>query len=256
VYLTPGTDVAVMERGKSNPKERCLILGVAAMDGFALRPFKAVVGHEYGHFSNRDTAGGVLALAVRNSLNATAVALIQGGAAAWYSPAWLFISGFHRVFMRISQGASRLQEVLADRWAVFAYGADAFERGLRHVVERSVRFNEHVGVTLKEVVDRQVPLANLYTYAPATAGPDLTAAIEESLSRKVSPYDSHPSPAERFELVRALPARATEAEADDDAPAWSLFTDPGAVQHEMTAQVRANVRANYGVEILAPAAAG
>lgn len=253
VYLTPGTDVAVMERGKGKTKERCLILGVAAMDGFALRPFKAVLGHEYGHFSNRDTAGGAFALAVRNSLSATAVALVEGGAAAWYSPAWLFVNGFHRVFMRISQGASRLQEVLADRWAVFAYGADAFERGLRHVVERSIRFDAHVGVTLKEVVDGKVPLSNLYTYTPAAAGEDVSSAIEESLNRKASHYDSHPSPTERFELVRSLPQRSNVIEADDEEPAWSLFTDPNALQHAMTAQVRENVRLNYGVEIVAPA---
>ncbi|MFP5245929.1 MAG: M48 family metalloprotease, partial [Thermoanaerobaculia bacterium] len=252
VYLTPGTDLAVMERGKGK-KERCLILGVAALDGFALRPFKAVLGHEYGHFTNRDTAGGAYALRVRNSLHATAWALAQGGAAAWYSPAWLFVNGFHRVFMRISQGASRLQEVLADRWAVFAYGAEAFERGLRHVVERSVRFDAHASATLKEVVDRQVPLANLYTYTPANPTEGVAEAVEESLNRKASAYDSHPAPSERFELVRALPQRAHDVQPDDDAPVWSVFSDPHALQYAMTAQVRENVKANYGVEIAAPA---
>ena len=251
VYLTPGTDVAVMERGKGKKKERCLILGVAALEGFRLRPFKAVLGHEYGHFTNRDTAGGAFALAVRNSLGATAVALAEGGAAAWYNPAWLFVSGFNRVFLRISQGASRLQEVLADRWAVFAYGAEAFEQGLRHVVESSVRFDAHVGVTLKEVVDGQKPLANLYTYAPSVAGEDLTTDIADALNRKSSPYDSHPAPAERFELVNALPQRSRRLEPDDDLPTWSVFSNPDALQHAMTAQVRENVRVNYGVEILA-----
>jgi tetratricopeptide (TPR) repeat protein len=86
VYLTPGTDVAVMERGKQKSKERCLILGVAGLDGLAIRSLKAVLGHEYGHFTNRDTAGGAFALRVRNSMNATAFALANGGAAAWYNP--------------------------------------------------------------------------------------------------------------------------------------------------------------------------
>lgn len=252
VYLTPGTEVAVMERGRKSPKERCLILGVAALDGLAMRQFKAVLGHEYGHFTNRDTAGGTLTYSVRNSLIATATGLAEGGAAAWYNPAWLFVNGFNRVFLRISEGASRLQEVLADRWAVFAYGASAFESGLRHIVERGVRFDAHVGVTLKEVVDAQVPLANLYTYTPSNAVEDLTEAIEQAMSRKSSAYDSHPSPNERFELVRALPHDGSERSDDDLSPAWSLFTDPLGVQQTMTAQVRENVRANYGVEIAAP----
>src|SRR6185503_9969406 len=166
---------------------------------------KAILGHEYGHYSNRDTAGGAFALSVRNSLAATAHGLASGGAASWYNPAWLFVNGFNRVFLRISEGASRLQEVLADRWAVFAYGADAFEAGLRHVVERGVRFDAHVGLTLKEVVDGKVPLANLYTYAPKEKPEDLSNAIEEALNRKSSPYDSHPTPAERFALIHTLP---------------------------------------------------
>ena len=248
VYLTPGTEVAVMERGKHAKRERCLILGIAALDTLMVRPFKAVLGHEYGHFSNRDTAGGSFALAVRRSLGATAYGLATGGAAAWYNPAWLFVNGFHRVFIRISHGASRLQEVLADRWAVFAYGAEAFEQGLRAVIERSVRFDAHVGATLKEVVNRKLPLANLYTYAPSAAV-DVTKAVEEAINRKASAYDSHPSPAERFALVRALAQRSAIRVSDDDASAWSLFSNAEELQQKMTAQVRANVMANYGVKI-------
>jgi Zn-dependent protease with chaperone function len=140
VYLTPGTDVAVMQRGKGR-RERALVLGIAALDGMKIRPLKAVLGHEYGHFTNKDTAGGAFALSVRGSLHATAYGLATGGAAAWYNPAWLFVNGFHRVFLRISEGASRLQEVLADRWAAFAYGADAFEAGpaSRHRAQRALQ---------------------------------------------------------------------------------------------------------------------
>ncbi|HSP17534.1 MAG TPA: M48 family metalloprotease [Thermoanaerobaculia bacterium] len=252
VYLTPGTEVAVMQRGKGR-RERCLILGIAAIDGMKVRPLKAVLGHEYGHFSNRDTAGGAFALAVRSSLHATAYGLATGGAAAWFNPAWLFVNGFNRVFLRISEGASRLQEVLADRWAVFAYGADAFEQGLRHVIESSVRFDAHVGATLKEVVNQKLPLANLYTYRPAERAEeaDVAKAVDEALNRKTSAYDSHPPAAERFVLARALPQRSRRVEPDDDAPAWSLFDNPLELQQAMTTQVRANVAANYGVSITA-----
>ncbi len=250
VYLTPSTDVAVMERKRG--KERCLILGVAALDGMQVRPFKSILGHEYGHFSNRDTAGGAFALSVRRSLMATAIGLAQGGVATWYNPAWLFVNAFHRIFLRISEGASRLQEVLADRWAVFAYGADAFEAGLRHVVARGVMFDAHVERTLNEVVNGQIPLSNLYTYAPSKAPNDVSDAIEEALNRKSTMYDSHPAPSERFALIHKLPAAVVAPEADDDAPSSSLFANFEALQVRMTAQVRENVRANTGLEILAP----
>jgi hypothetical protein len=87
VYLTPGTEVAVFERGGlwrqlQGNTERCLILGIGVLEGFQLGPLRAVLAHEYGHFQNRDTAGGGLALAVRRSLFTMAQGLAQGGAAA------------------------------------------------------------------------------------------------------------------------------------------------------------------------------
>ena len=253
VYLTPGSDLAVMQRGKGR-HERCLILGIGVLSGLKVRPFKAILGHEYGHFSNRDTAGGEFALAVRRSLGATAYALAMHGVARWYNPAWQFVRGFNRVFLRISEGASRLQEILADRWAVFAYGADAFEQGLRHVVERSVRFDTQASAVLSEVIERKIPLANLYTYEPAKSAKaeDIEKQVADSLNREASAYDSHPSPSERFALVHALPAHAIARASDDDDEVLSVFDNLLDLQHAMTARVRANVAMNYGVAIAGP----
>lgn len=245
VYLTPGTDVAVMERGGlgrqlSGRAERCLILGVGVLDGFRIGPLKAVLAHEYGHFSNRDTAGGGFALGVRRSLVAMAEGLARSGSAAWYNPAWLFLNGFYRVFLRISQGASRLQEVLADRWAAFSYGSRAFEEGLRHVIERSVRFGARASATLQEMAALRQPVANLYAHEPSQSVPEEEVArrVREVLNRAPSVYDSHPSPVERTRWVRALGARGAAASAADDGEAWTLFTDRKAIEERMTAAVR------------------
>jgi Zn-dependent protease with chaperone function len=248
VYLTPGTELAVMERGGMGRQlrgqaERCLILGVGVLEGLKIGPFKAVLGHEYGHFSNRDTAGGGFALAVRRSLITMAQALAESGAAAWYNPAWLFLNGFYRVFLRISQGASRLQEILADRWAAFTYGSRAFEEGLRHVIEQSVRFDARAGATLQDMAAQ--PVSNLYQHQPASpvAEAEVEKAIREVLNRAASPYDSHPSPAERTRWVRALGARGSVQSADDASEAWTLFEERAAIEQRMTGHVRAMVEA-------------
>ena len=256
VYLTPGTDIAVMERGGilrqlSGRNERCLILGVGVLDGMRVGPFKAILAHEYGHLSNQDTAGGGFALAVRRSLVTMAHGLAASGAAAWYNPAWLFLNVFYRIFLRISQGASRLQEVLADRWAAAIYGATAFEQGLRHVIERSIYFDAFANASLKEVVDGKVPLANLYQHRPATPPPaeEIQQAVQAALSRPPSPYDSHPSPVDRFAWVRALPTQGTASSAGDEGEAWDLFGDRTTTEVEMTATIRQNLQASYDMEI-------
>lgn len=254
VFLTPGTEVAVFERGSvlaqvSGRSERCLILGVGVLDGMTRGALQAVLAHEYGHLVNRDTAGGGLALAVRRSVRAMGVALAEGGAAAWYNPAWLFVNGFHRVFLRVSQGASRLQEILADRWAALAYGGENFGRGLRHVIERSIRFDRHASAALQEVVEGERALANLYRYQPAAAVDEaaVASALGEALNAAPSPYDSHPRPADRIAWVSGIAGDAAGPE--DGAPAWALFEDREAVERLMTAEVRANVARNNGVTI-------
>lgn len=247
VYLTPGTDLAVMERGGMlkqlrGASERCLILGVGVLDGLKIGPLKAILAHEYGHFSNKDTAGGGFALSVRRSQYRMAVHLAQGGAAAWYNPAWLFVIGFNRVFLRISQGASRLQEILADRWAAFAYGPAFFEQGLRHVIRRSILFDAHANATIKEVIEAKAALANLYSYQP-TAQPDAVEAaseLETALNREPSPYDSHPSPVDRFRWTQGLTA-TVQPVPEDEEESWTLFRDREALERKLTETVRENL---------------
>jgi Zn-dependent protease with chaperone function len=254
VYLTPGTELAVMERGGMlkqlrGSSERCLILGIGVLEGLKIGPLKAILAHEYGHFSNKDTAGGGFALGVRRSLYRMAMHLAQGGAAAWYNPAWLFVLGFQRVFLRISQGASRLQEVLADRWAAFAYGPDFFEQGLRHVIRRDVLFSAHANATLNEVAGAKGVLTNLYSYRPAVSPEEkaVEAAVEIALQQEPSPYDSHPAPLDRFRWTR--PLRATGRPSPEDGEeSWTLFRDRETLEQKLTETLRIQLLLQ-GVEV-------
>ncbi|APR86392.1 Zn-dependent protease with chaperone function [Minicystis rosea] len=256
VYMTPGTDIAVMERGSMlaqlrGKSERCLILGAGVLKGMEVLSFKSVLAHEYGHFQNEDTAGGGFAIAVRRSIFVMMLHLVLGGAAAWYNPAWWFVQGFQRLFLVISQGASRLQEVLADRWAAFSYGSEAFEKGMTHVIRRSIRFDAHADASLKEIIQNQRALVNLYAYKPDD-GPraeTIDEAFEDAMSREPSAYDSHPAPSDRIAWVRALavpPPAPCEA---DQALVWTLFADRKKVERQMTDVVRAQIRERHGIVI-------
>lgn len=255
VYLTPGTDIAVFERGglwknlRGAEVERCLVLGVGVLQGMRLVDFKAVLAHEYGHFQNEDTAGGGFALAVRRSVLSTAIALAQRGVATWYNPAWWFVRGFFLIFLRISHGASRLQEILADRWAAFSYGAEAFERGLRHAIARGAAFEVEANAKLNDVIRAKRPLANLYTYEPEVPirEGDTEEEVKKAIERQASPYDSHPAPLERIALVRRL--QGTPAAGDDETEALELFEDRERLEREMTEQVRIQVVSQTGVRI-------
>lgn len=241
VFITPGTELAVFERGGllkqwAGRSERVLVLGAGTLAGMKVRPFKAILGHEYGHLQNEDTAGGGFAFAVRRSLVDMTLNLAAGGVASVFNPAWWFARGFYSVFMRVSQGASRLQEMLADQWATFAYGSAALEAGLIHVITREVAFKAHVNATVREVVALKRPLVNLYAYVPA-AKPDaavLARQVQDAVGARPSHYDSHPSPGTRFERARRIAAAGADPEPDDSEDVWSLFADRVALERRMT----------------------
>ena len=73
IRVTPGCDLAVYEKGRFREKlqdraRRILILGVGGLNEMRQNAFRAVLAHEYGHFSHRDTAGGDVALRVEQDV--------------------------------------------------------------------------------------------------------------------------------------------------------------------------------------------
>jgi Zn-dependent protease with chaperone function len=228
VYMTPDTNLAVFERKGG---ERCLVVGAAVLEGMPLDSFKAILAHEYGHFSNRDTAGGGFALGVRRSLLTFIIGLAESGQANPLNPAWWFARGFYNIFLRVSQGASRLQEILADRRAAEAYGGAAFANGLKHVLACDLRFEEHVNTTIGKALKTREPLTGLFTPL-AERHPD-AQELSEVLNRKPSPYDSHPAPCDRIRWVEHLQAAANTTSAPEQR-AWDIFQNRARHEREVT----------------------
>jgi Zn-dependent protease with chaperone function len=252
VYLTIGTDMAVTERGSMSERlrdrgKRSLILGVGLLSGFSRSQFRAVLAHEYGHFSNRDTAGGNTSMVVQASLMRSLVGIAQGGGAAWYNPAWLFLRGFYLLFLRITLGASRLQELMADHFAAVAYGAEAFRQGLMHVVRRSLEFSQSVAALVTRAEATRRALISVYaTPEGGLPAADLDAAVDERMKDKGSPYDSHPPPAMRIAWVSRIET-APEGP-PDEGPVWELFADRVAIEAEMTALANERLLAQGVIE--------
>jgi hypothetical protein len=252
--MTPGTEIAVFERGRG---ERCLLLGPAALDGMSLRSFQAILAHEYGHFSNRDTAGGGFALRVRRSLLLFIIGLARSGQARPWNPAWWFAKGFYLMFLRISQGASRLQEILADRHAAEAYGGQAFANGLRHVIDRSVHFEGRLKTEVDRAKKEQTHLRNLWS--GSDSGHESAAhEVEHAMNREPSPYDSHPAPRDRIRWVEHLkPANGVtltqdrEADTAEEQTVWDLFSARAEYEKEMTLLVHQRLVA-AGVSLVPP----
>ena len=151
IRITPLTDLAVYETGTKREKmndegKRILILGTAVLKDFKKEDFKAVLAHEYGHFTHRDTAGGEVAFRVQNDITKYFIALYNAQQNTIWNVAFHFLRLYNFIFQKISHGASRLQEVLADRVAAETFGTIAFVNGLTHVIKRQIEFVKYADV--------------------------------------------------------------------------------------------------------------
>lgn len=243
IRVTPGTDLAVYERGSFREKsgdqaQRILILGVGVLNDFPLNGFRAVLAHEYGHFSHRDTAGGDVALRVNDDMLKFAHAMITSRQNVWWNVAFHFLRIYHFIFRRISRGATRLQEVLADRAAAARYGALAFEEGLKHVIRKDAEFGFLANREINESAGAQRALQNLYEL-PINPNPDIDQATEQTLNRETSEDDTHPSPNDRFRLTKKI---VSQSEPPISGMVWDLFADRAALTGEMTALIQQQLR--------------
>jgi hypothetical protein len=239
IRVTPGTDLAVYERGswreKANDRaHRILILGVGVLNGFKLNAFRAVLAHEYGHFSHRDTAGGEVALRVNADIMKFAHAIVLSQQNVWWNLAYHFLRIYDFIFRRISYGATRLQEVLADRVAAAKYGAVAFEDGLRHVIRKSAEFDFAATKEISDSATSNRALQNLYEL-PINGAVEVDRMAEESLQRETTEDDTHPSPNDRFRFVRKI---TFQTEPPISGKVWDLFKDRAGLTSEMTSMIQ------------------
>lgn len=239
IRITPETDLAVYETGTWREKlqdngKRILILGTGIIKDFKQDDFKAVIAHEYGHFSHRDTAGGAVALRVRNDMLKYYHALYYAGQAVWWNLAFQFIRLYDFIFRRISNGATRLQEVLADRVAAQTYGAVAFENGLTYVIKRNIEFVKLAKSEIEDAKKTERPFNNLYELTVGVSE-EIETEFKQSLTRKTTEDDTHPSPADRFRFIEGLGAGKIS---HNDAYVKDLFTNWNELTFEMTNKIQ------------------
>ena len=246
IRVVPGTEMAVYERGSYRERrngmgQRTLIMGLGLLPGFDQNPFRAVLAHEYGHLSHRDTAGGDVALRVNQDMMKFAYAMARAGQAVWWNIGFQFLRLYHFLFRRISHGATRLQEVLADRAAARLYGARPFEEGLRHVVRRQIEFKYFAGKEIDAALKSGRALQNVYALETST-DKTLEEAVNSAINRQTTEDDTHPSPVDRFRLVSRV---AGQNFPGPSGPMWDLFADREAISKEMSQKIESLVK-GYG----------
>jgi tetratricopeptide (TPR) repeat protein len=116
--------------------------------------------------------------------------------------------------IRRSGGASRLQEINADRVAARAFGKEAFEEGLRHVIRRDVALHYQQAVAEHQLAGNHSPHSpSASTLGLSSIRAEVRRQIDVDFDKlwdiKTSEDDTHPSSTERIRLLQRLAIPST-----------------------------------------------
>jgi Zn-dependent protease with chaperone function len=204
IRIVPEVNAAVSEDSKLLgliPGRRHLYIGMPLLLGLNVSQFRAVIGHELGHYSNHHTRLGAIAFRGR---------LAIGGALDHLGDSLLSLPfrGYGRLYLLVDNAASRQQEREADQIAVKVAGSDAAATALAELPVLDAAwgfyFSRYVGPGADagylprdlfrgfyELLNaRQAELADLRVHPP---------------SEKKSRWATHPPIGERVQLIRKLP---------------------------------------------------
>ncbi|MGW4566247.1 M48 family metallopeptidase, partial [Streptomyces sp. NPDC004561] len=264
ILLTGEVNAAVGEQSRLLglfPGPRLLYLGVPLLTGLTEDRLRAVLAHEYGHFTGGDTrlsapvvrgrvqigrvieqfharAQGKEAAVRARQEQAAAKRIAKGrkakkvdasGAGATYRMMAAVYTWYGRLYLRASLATARGQEFAADLAAARIAGRDATAAALREIPVLSVSH----GFYLDSYATLGLPARLLPPRGQFFGGfgrlltareRELVELRERLPEEPASPYDSHPPIAERVRRIEALPADGRTEGAEGTALA--LLTDP------------------------------
>jgi Zn-dependent protease with chaperone function/Flp pilus assembly protein TadD len=241
VYICPDSDIGVKQEGRGpfglfGARRRVLILGIATLRFLTISELKAILAHEYAHFSHGDTLYNRFIAQVSLALAQAREGMRRsGGAICWINPFFWFYFLYSKAYGLLSSGFSRSREYLADRMACSLYGSDVFSSALAKVVAEGALFElvAFENVWLKVKKKRSFP--NLYQtfreFRVKQVKPEERDRIARHLlEQKASLFASHPTFAERKAAADVLP-RSGQV---DKSNAISLFEKPDEIEKELT----------------------
>jgi len=210
---------------------RILAIGLPLFGGLSINEMRAVIAHEFAHFTGKDTLYSASVLPVYSGA-ATAhnqmVDIMQEtesfcARAPMMLPCWAlraYLTVFHFINMRIS----RTREYRADWTAASTCGAESFRKGLMKVIGLAGAFHDAAS---DDVVKRLHPQAAAKDYLTVFRRSlrDLNSLavshFQAALAEERSHYDSHPALQSRLDSVPQVTERFS-----DNQCAISLLENP------------------------------
>jgi Zn-dependent protease with chaperone function len=241
IYLAPGSEIGVHQAGRGpfglfGVKRRVLTLGLSTMHYLTVTELKAILAHEYAHFSHADTFVNRFVYQVSLTIGETLRGMANaGGNLNYVNPFYWFLVLYHKSYSLLSAGYSRSREFLADRMAASLYGSGPFRSGLAKVCTDGSLFEMTIYHNITGLLGQGKAFVNMYESFKNYRDEQMKAEERDELYQKLltekgSLFASHPTFGERVEALEALPPGPPQ----DETSARTLFEDPDAIERELT----------------------
>ena len=175
VYLAPGSAIGVHQEGRGpfgllGVKRRVLTLGLSTMHFLTVDELKAILAHEYAHFSHSDTFYSRFIYQVNLSIQQALDGMGQSGGKLHYvNPFYWFLVLYHKAYNLLAAGFSRSREFLADRMASSLYGSDVFTSALTRVMTDGSLFEMTIYDNITRLLHEGKAFVNMYAPSAVTA---------------------------------------------------------------------------------------
>lgn len=202
------------------PGERVIYIGIPLLAGLPADQLRAVLCHEFGHYTRKATRLSPLVYRGSCALDRTRERLQrfagfqQGtGSEAMSILGWYFFSWYSRVYDRVTLKVRRRQEIEADAEAARIAGAAVMSEALRTVAAITVAWQEFLSSRLRSALDAgSIPADPFALFGQMLDDDEYRPRFEQVRVSPpqplATPHDSHPSLTRRLELLGRLRASA------------------------------------------------
>ena len=212
IRMIPAVNAAVSENPRLLgliPGHRRMLIGVPLMLGLTEPQLDAVLAHELGHYSNRDTRLAGITVRGRQSLHT----VVEHARASGRGLIAALFTSYAKLYFRVSESVGRRQELAADLAAARIAGRDHAADALRQVPALDAAYDYYLDRYASAGWDAGLlPLAAEFYggFRSMLSSPKRQEELEklrrEPPAQETTPYDSHPPMHERVAALEALPA--------------------------------------------------